>query len=122
MESIYVLSPKTYLAFGKPWPKLITSKFIFSDLDQQKQQKQQHYETTRLLSHQSRSERFLTEVQEKTRTQLVNKRRKMSLEDDEIISDDWSDISDVAVEIETLKKGKKNSSLSHRRSTDLNIV
>ena len=119
MESIYVLSPKTYLAFGKPWPKLITSKFIFSDLDQQKQQ---HYETNRLLSHQSRSERFLTEVQEKTRTQLVNKRRKMSLEDDEIISDDWSDISDVAVEIETLKKGKKNSSLLHRRSTDLNIV
>ena len=31
----------------------------------------------------------------------------MSLEDDEIISDDWSDISDVAVEIETLKKGRK---------------
>ena len=35
----------------------------------------------------------------------------MSLEDDEIISDDWSDTSDVAVEIETLKKGKKNSNL-----------
>ena len=115
----YVLSPKTYLTFGKPRPKLIKSKFIFSDLDQQKQQ---HYETTRLLSHQSRSERFLTEVQKKTRTQLENKRRKMSLEDDEIISDDWSDTSDVAVEIETLKKGKKNSSLLHRRSTDLNIV
>ena len=29
-------------------------------------------------------------------------------ENDEIISDDWSDISDVAVEIETPKKGKKN--------------
>ena len=42
-------------------------------------------------------------------------------ENDETISDDWSDISDVAVEIETLKKGKKNSSLSHGRSTDLNI-
>ena len=27
-------------------------------------------------------------------------------ENDEIISDDWSDISDVAVEIETPKKGK----------------
>ena len=60
-------------------------------------------------------------MQKKTRTQLENKRRKMSLEDDEIISDDWSDTSDVAVEIETLKKGKKNSSLSHGRSTDLNI-
>ena len=32
-------------------------------------------------------------------------------ENDETISDDWSDISDVAVEIETLKKGKKNSDL-----------
>ena len=97
---------------------LITSKFIFSDLVQQKQQ---HYETNRLLSHQSRSERFLTEVQKKTRKQLVNKRRTKSLDDDEIISDDWSDISDVAVEIETLKKGEKNSILLHRRSTDLNI-
>ena len=112
MESIYVLSPKTYLAFGKPWPKLITSKFIFSDLDQQKQQ---HYETNRLLSHQSRSERFLTEVQENTRTQLVTKPPKKIPYDDETISDDWSDISDVAVEIETLKKGKKNSNLVDRR-------
>ena len=42
-------------------------------------------------------------------------------ENDEIISDDWSDISDVAVEIETLKKGKKNSNLLIRRSTDLNM-
>ena len=42
-------------------------------------------------------------------------------ENDEIISDDWSDISDVAVEIETLKKGKKNSNLLDRRSTDLNM-
>ena len=51
----------------------------------------------------------------------MNKRRTKSLDDDEIISDDWSDISDVAVEIETLKKGEKNSILLHRRSTDLNI-
>ena len=36
-------------------------------------------------------------------------------ENGEIISDDWSDISDVAVEIETLKKGKKNSNLVDRR-------
>ena len=43
-------------------------------------------------------------------------------ENDEIISDDWSDISDVAVEIETLKKGKKNSNLLDRRSTDLNML
>ena len=45
----------------------------------------------------------------------MNKRRTKSLDDDEIISDDWSDISDVAVEIETLKKGKKNSNLVDRR-------
>ena len=36
-------------------------------------------------------------------------------ENDDIISDDWSDISDVAVETETLKKGKKNSNLVDRR-------
>ena len=42
-------------------------------------------------------------------------------EKDEIVSDDWSDISDVAVEIETLKKGKKNSNLFDRRLTDLNM-
>ena len=42
-------------------------------------------------------------------------------ETDEIISDDCSDISDVAVEIETLKKGKKTSTLLDRRSIDLNM-
>ena len=42
-------------------------------------------------------------------------------ENDEIITDDLSDISDVAVEIETLKKGKKNSNLFDRRLTDLNM-
>ena len=62
-----------YLAFEKPWPKLITSKCIFSDLDQQKRQR---HETNRLRSHQSRSKRFLTEVQKKTRRQLVNKSPK----------------------------------------------
>ena len=94
----------------------MTSKFIFSDLDQRKQQ---HYETYRLPSHQYRSERFLTEVQKKTRTQLVNKNPKekniSESENDEIISDDWSDISDVAVEIKTLKKGKKISNVLDNR-------
>ena len=52
---------------------MITSKSIFSDLDQQKRQR---YETKRLLSHQSRSKRSLTEVQKKTRRQLVNKSPK----------------------------------------------
>ena len=95
---------------------MITSKSIFSDLDQQKRQR---YETHRLLSHQSRSKRFLTEVQKKTRQQLVKESPKS--EKDDIISDDWSDISDVAVEIETLKKGKKKSNLLDRGSTDLNM-
>ena len=66
-----------YLNFGKPCPKLITSKFIFSDLVQQKQQ---HYETNGLLSHQSRSERFLREVQkikEKRKKNKMMKKLKM---------------------------------------------
>ena len=58
-------------------------------------------------------------MQKKTRAQLVNKPPKKSPDDDATISDDWSDISDVAIEIETLKKGKKNSSFLHKRSTDL---
>ena len=52
---------------------MITSKCIFSDLYQQKRQR---YETDRLPSHQSRSKRFLTEVQKKTRRQPVNKSPK----------------------------------------------
>ena len=51
----------------------------------------------------------------------MNKRPEKSPDDVEIISDDWSDISDVAVEIETLKKGKINSNLLDRTSTDLNM-
>ena len=65
------------LNFGKLCPKLITSKFIFSDLVQQKQQ---HYETNGLLSHQSRSERFLREVQkikEKKKKNKMMKKLKM---------------------------------------------
>ena len=49
----------------------------------------------------------------------MNKPPKKSPDDDATISDDWSDISDVAIEIETLKKCKKNSSFLHKRSTDL---
>ena len=53
---------------------LISSKFIFSDLVQQKQQ---HYETNRLLSHQSGSERFLREMQKikekKKKYKMMNK-------------------------------------------------